>query len=194
MANVEVVTTNLKRYKNLAGNTYGRLTAVKPLGKDKDNNVVWLFNCSCGSTYINVGAWITSQHRKANNSEAPSCGCLNKETTKILRLKHGMTKHPLFWVWSQMVERCHNPNHPSYPKYGAKGVRVCEEWRRDSKAFMEWALANGWEQGLHLDKDILCTQLGISPRIYSADTCQFIEPKLNSSLTSRYGKLEDYCK
>lgn len=192
MANVEIVTTSIKRYKDLPGNIYGRLKAIKPLGKDKSNNTIWLFECTCGNEYINAGAWVTAQHRNAINPEAPSCGCLNRETTKLINYKHGYYKHPLFWVWVAMLERCYNPSNSNYYKYGAKGVTVCNGWREDAKAFIEWSLKNGWRKGLHLDKDILCTQLGINPRIYSPETCQYIEASLNGTLTSRHGKLEQY--
>jgi len=36
---------------------------------------------------------------------------------------------PEFTAWKNMVQRCTNPRNPSYHRYGAKGVRICEEWR-----------------------------------------------------------------
>ena len=72
-----------------------------------------------------------------------------------------------------MVERCHNPNNPNYPSYGAKGVYVCDAWRNNPKDFIEWALANGYTQGLCIDKDILSKQLGVLP-FYSPATCKFV--------------------
>lgn len=27
------------------------------------------------------------------------------------------------------IQRCHNPNHKSYSKYGERGITVCDEWR-----------------------------------------------------------------
>lgn len=177
-----------KRYKDLTNQTLGRLTAIKPLGVTEGKDVVWEFKCKCGNTYISEGCWVTAQRKKATNPEAPSCGCLNKETTKNLRYKHGMSNHPLFWVWVAMLERCYNPKSTSYHKYGAKGVTVCDEWKNSSKAFMDWALANGWQQGLHLDKDIKCNQLKIDKQ-YSPETCMFITPEENGRMTSRWDML-----
>lgn len=33
-----------------------------------------------------------------------------------------------YWVWSAMIQRCHNPKNKSYHGYGARGVKVCERW------------------------------------------------------------------
>ena len=51
-----------------------------------------------------------------------------------------------------MVQRCYNPNNKGYRNYGGRGIAICEEWRYDSKAFVAWALANGYEQGLSIDR------------------------------------------
>ena len=42
-----------------------------------------------------------------------------------------------------MIQRCENPKKKSYPKYGGRGIKVCEEWHDYSK-FKEWAFANGY--------------------------------------------------
>lgn len=33
-----------------------------------------------------------------------------------------------YWAWIGMRQRCENPNHPSYPSYGGRGIRVAAEW------------------------------------------------------------------
>ena len=58
----------------------------------------------------------------------------------------------LYWVWHSMRNRCENPNRDNYPLYGGRGIAVCDEWRRSSRAFVEWALAYGYEDGLQLDR------------------------------------------
>lgn len=39
-------------------------------------------------------------------------------------------------IWSNLRARCHNPQNSSYPKYGARGIRVCDEWRADFLNFL----------------------------------------------------------
>lgn len=44
------------------------------------------------------------------------------------RLSHGMSRSLVYRTWDLMRQRCNNPNAVSYPKYGAKGIRVCDRW------------------------------------------------------------------
>ncbi len=170
--------------KDLTGLRYGSLVAISPIGKN-GRNVVWEFLCDCGAVYQSTGAWVTAQRKSATNPKAPSCGCLNRITTQQLRFKHGMSAHPLFWIWVAMLERCYTPTNPNYSKYGGKGVYVCDEWRTDAAAFINWALAHGWQKGLHLDKDLLCHELKV-PLHYSPQTCQFLPPSENSRATKKW--------
>jgi hypothetical protein len=54
-------------------------------------------------------------------------------------------------IWAGMRQRCNNPNHCKHPRYGARGIRVCDEWRR-FKPFFEWAKANGYAPHLQIDR------------------------------------------
>lgn len=35
----------------------------------------------------------------------------------------------LWWIWGSMIRRCHDPRVKEYPRYGARGITVCERWR-----------------------------------------------------------------
>lgn len=66
---------------------------------------------------------------------------------------HGLSYEPLFNVLSKMHYRCENENHPQYKDYGGRGISVCGEWSMDNApAFISWAISNGWEQGLQIDR------------------------------------------
>lgn len=49
----------------------------------------------------------------------------------------GIRKHPLYGAWAGMNNRCSNPNHTSYHQYGARGIVVCERWRKSFVAWLE---------------------------------------------------------
>ena len=79
----------------------------------------------------------------------------------------------------QILLRCYEDSCAAYKNYGGKGITMCNEWLHSPDAFIEWCENNGYEEGLVLDKDILSDKLGISPRIYSPETCQFITQEEN---------------
>jgi len=55
-------------------------------------------------------------------------------------------------AYSNMNGRCYNPKTNGYKYYGGKGVIVCNEWLNDRNKFYEWALENGYENNLTLDR------------------------------------------
>lgn len=102
-----------------------------------------------------------------------SCGCLRVDLLKKRVTKHGMTTHSLYNVWSGMIQRCENNKNPRYKNYGAKGISVCRRWRENSSSFFEWAIKNGWEKNLHIDRKN-------NNKGYSPENCHFISPAENN--------------
>lgn len=177
------------RTKDMAGQVLGSLTVLAPTGLDHNGEVLWECRCICGEHVTRPGTQLRRQVKAAQNPRSPSCGCLLRElalqNAKSRFTKHGYAKaedrHPLYSLYWKVMSRCHSPDDTNYPRYGAKGVYVCDEWRNDPGAFVNWCLVNGWKPGLQLDKDILCDELGISPKRYSPETCQFITAQQNVS-------------
>lgn len=61
-------------------------------------------------------------------------------------------KRPSFYnTWQNMKARCNRPKHPKYNRYGGRGIKICKEWE-SIEAFAKWALKNGWEEGLSIDR------------------------------------------
>src|SRR5215217_6516616 len=54
-------------------------------------------------------------------------------------------------VWRAMHYRCTNPKDKRYDRYGGRGIRVGEEWSTYAP-FRAWALANGYQDGLTIDR------------------------------------------
>lgn len=64
----------------------------------------------------------------------------------------GYSGHKLYKVYTNMMERCYYKKDKSYPIYGGRGISVCSQWRKDRVGFIEWALKNGWKDGLEIDR------------------------------------------
>lgn len=71
----------IKSRKNIAGQRFGRLTAIKPVGK-KDRSILWLCRCDCGNI-INVST------EQLQSGVRKSCGCLEKESRQaVMKAKY----------------------------------------------------------------------------------------------------------
>jgi len=67
-------------------------------------------------------------------------------------VENGVTKRPqMYRVWSSMKTRCNNPNHNSYKYYGARGFKICDEWK-DYTIFRQWMIDQGFKPGLKVDR------------------------------------------
>jgi hypothetical protein len=78
--------------------------------------------------------------------------------------------------WYHMLIRCYSKKYQEkMPTY--IGCTVCEEWKAFSN-FKEWMKRQDW-QGKHLDKDIIVK----GNKIYSPETCAFVEPATNTFTT-----------
>lgn len=65
---------------------------------------------------------------------------------------HHHTKTRLFSIWGGMKERCYRKKHPHYKDYGGRGIKICDEWLKDYSTFENWALANGYEESLTIER------------------------------------------
>jgi hypothetical protein len=51
-----------------------------------------------------------------------------------------------------MRTRCYNPNKKEFPRYGGRGIGICDEWLKSFTAFQTWALNNGYSETLSIDR------------------------------------------
>lgn len=100
-----------------------------------------VFQCDCGEikdVYIfNV---ISGKSLSCGRCKHVSRGLLQEDYLSIVSAR------------SRAIQRCYNPNYASYSTHGERGIRVCDEWLDSVSDFVDWALENGWEKGLTLDR------------------------------------------
>lgn len=114
---------------DLEGKRAGRLVALRIVKKEPNGNH-WLCRCDCGNeTTITAGNF----NRSMGGRGGGSCGCLNRDAVIARSTVHGHAprgvKHPLHVTWLSMLKRCRNPRCASYPRYGGRGITVCERWQ-----------------------------------------------------------------
>lgn len=65
---------------------------------------------------------------------------------------HGMSHSRIYQCWADIKQRCLNPNNQSYHNYGDRGITICEEWKDDFMSFYNWAINNGYNDTLTIDR------------------------------------------
>lgn len=135
----------MSKVNDLTGKNFGKLTVIKYCGSNKNGRALWLCQCECGNTKIILGNSLLSKLTF-------SCGCYNKEHSKNIHTKHNMSYSKLYKVWQGMKTRCYNPNFIYYCNYGGRGITICNEWKNDFSKFYEWAINNGYKEGLTIDR------------------------------------------
>ncbi|MBQ4050236.1 MAG: AP2 domain-containing protein [Oscillospiraceae bacterium] len=132
---------------DLAGQKFGRLTALRVIGKNRHSRYLWECQCDCGKSHI-------ADSDSLVRGNTLSCGCLNHENHLLRpnRKAHGMGGTRIYRIWKGMKNRCTNPNNPSYKWYGARGIAVCAEWQENFKAFYEWSIKHGYSEVLSIDR------------------------------------------
>lgn len=148
------------RLIDLTGQKFGRLIVIKR-STNKNNRVYWECICDCGNIKI-VSA------KLLRNGESRSCGCLRVETMTT----HGLSNCKIYEVWSGMINRCEWQGNTRFHRYGARGINICEEWRNNFEHFYNWAVNNGFQKGLQLDRKD-------NDGNYEPDNCRFVTPKVN---------------
>lgn len=114
-------------FKDLTGKKFGKLT-VESRGPNKTfpsgtNVAVWNCRCECGGQKaINRNALFSQGTR--------SCGCLWKGPDGSSKNRSRVS------TYEGMIQRCHNPSHVSYPRYGGRGIVVCDHWRESVANFI----------------------------------------------------------
>jgi hypothetical protein len=131
--------------KDMIGKRFGLLTVLEKAEQRNSRGLnCYICQCDCGNKVTVCGRDMTRGHTQ-------SCGCLRKNIAHNRLVKHNGCGSRLYSIWKSMNSRCNNENTNYYKHYGGKGVKICDSWK-DYAVFKEWALANGYNDNLTLDR------------------------------------------
>ena len=91
--------------------------------------------------------------------------------------------HRIGHIFNSMKRRCYNENDKNYKWYGAKGIKICDEWLNNPKLFEEWSLQNGYTDELTIDRID-------EDKDYSPDNCRWITHIENAKYKSTTSMIE----
>lgn len=115
---------------DIAGQRFGRLVAIRFLGSRlHDGSRCYECHCDCGEVLI-----LETNRLRSGNTR--SCGCLRREITVDRMTTHGGCRWPEYKVWRVMIQRCELKTSQSYPRYGGRGISVCEQWMHSFENFI----------------------------------------------------------
>lgn len=136
------------------GQKFGRMTVIGiehgTIGVKKISNCwKWVCKCDCGNVK-------TVMPNKLISGHTTSCGCYKSDKTasrnKTLKTTHGGRYERLYKIWHGMKQRCYWSGCRDYRRYGARGIEICDEWLSDYASFRNWALNNGYNENLSIDR------------------------------------------
>lgn len=80
-------------------------------------------------------------------------------------------------AWFGMMRRCYTDDRKDYRHYREAGITMCDEWLNSFDSFALWAINNGVEEDLSLDR--INTEKGYSP-----DNCRWATKKQQNNNSS----------
>lgn len=142
---------------DLTGMRFGKLVVQSYTG---DKHHRWSCICDCGNVTL-----VQKAHLNSGNTK--SCGCIT--------IKHNMYGTPTYISWQNMLQRCLNPKNTNYHKYGALGVKICNEWNPKTGGSFENFLH---DMGVRPDNHSINRIK--SNLLYSKETCEWANANIQA--------------
>lgn len=168
-----------------------RLKVIKCVGVQSGQHM-WQCICSCldhNEVVVSGG--------NLRNGHTLSCGCLQRERIGNVAKKHGDSHNRLYTIWCGIKGRCFNKNNDAYVNYGARGIKVCDEWTESYDIFKDWALNNGYSDSLTIDRidvngdytPLNCRWITMKKQCNNKRTNTFIEHNGESHTISEWSEI-----
>lgn len=119
------------------GKRFTRLTVLSEVPRNANRKRMVICKCDCGEL-------MTVDIYSLYDGNTQSCGCLGIErrvegSVKACR-KHGESSGNItseYRSWQKMIQRCEDPNNNRFHRYGLRGIKICDEWRKDYSRFLK---------------------------------------------------------
>ena len=129
---------NTSKIKDLTGQKFNMLTAIRIAQRTR---LKWECKCDCGNTCL-------VRPENLVRGKQKSCGCLSHHGNP----KHNQSYTRVYRIYAKIKRRCFIEDDPAYPRYGGRGITMCDEWKNSFEAFSKWAYDNGYRDDLTIDR------------------------------------------
>lgn len=173
----------MRNSADLTGKRFRHLTVEGVAFAALDGSVFWRCRCDCGKSTV-----IRESLLLHGNQKFCSRACKLQRELTVKGAEHKNFRHGgrsrqdenhagrLYTIWRNMKCRCLHPQHPAYPRYGGRGIRICDEWL-DFAEFQRWALLSGYTDRMTIDRID-------SDRGYEPSNCQWLTKSAHSTKTN----------
>jgi hypothetical protein len=174
------------------GKRYGRLVIQKVI-KEKSKNVMTECICDCGNKK-------KVQLSNLRSGRIKSCGCLNNENKHRTDNKgtHHLSNTQIYHIYSGMKMRCYYEKNDSYGRYGARGIKICDEWlgKDGFINFYKWSMENGYkEEKSKTGRNLYSIDRIDNNKDYSPNNCRWVLIKVqNYNKRTNFFTLEEITK
>lgn len=132
---------------NLENEIIGNAKVIRKTAERERGYIVYECECLlCGKIFKQNSGYLS---RRFKNGLPTSCGCIMKHNHLY---KHGLSNTRLHRIWDGIIQRCKDKKCPAYKNYGGRGITVCQEWLDDFMNFYNWAIENGYNDNLTIDR------------------------------------------
>lgn len=136
--------------KNYSGEIYGNIQVLEMTPKRKKGQVVYKCKCNkCGREFEN--SIVDYRKRVKKGIKTVTCGCYDRHYDNFF-YKNGLSKTRQRFIYNNMKARCYNKKDKRYKDYGGRGIKICDEWLNDFIDFYNWAMDNGYNDDLTIDR------------------------------------------
>lgn len=167
---------------DLSNKKFGKWLVLELDYEKSGRQKYWKCVCDCGcKRSVYQSALI---HQKS-----VSCGCYQKEVTRNRLTTHNLTGSRLMKIFYNMKTRCNNSKDRRFKDYGGRGIKLCKEWENNFLNFYNWAVNNGYKDGLTIDRIDNNSN-------YSPQNCRWItlEEQSNNKRNSIFLTINDITK
>lgn len=114
---------------DIIGKQFSEWTVIEYYGRNKQGAHYYTCKCSCGNVKnVNRSHLI--------NGNTANCGCKRLKSNADRFKTHGLSGDRTWRIWKGIKSRCYNQNTRSYKNYGARGIRMSEEWYASYPTFL----------------------------------------------------------